>query len=75
MKTNKYNLNEEDEEEFGGNNKNNVDLTHYGQSIAQMEKFDRGDLSDDNEDDETDLTRGKIGGITTHKYKYKKSLV
>lgn len=75
MKTNKYNLNEEDEEEFGGNSKTNVDLTHYGQSIAQMEKFDRGDLSDDNEDDETDLTRGKIGGITTHEYKYKQSLV
>lgn len=32
-----------------------------GQSIAQMEKFERGDISDE-EDDEEDVNRGKLAG-------------
>lgn len=32
-----------------------------GQSIAQMEKFERGDISDE-EDDEEDVNRGKLSG-------------
>jgi hypothetical protein len=49
--------------------RNQVDLTHYGQSLAQIEKFERVDVSDDDDDDENpdpnDEDRGKISGMDT----------
>ena len=42
-----FNLNEDDE------------LTHYGQSLSEIEKFDEPMISDDEEDDED---HGKISG-------------
>lgn len=74
-KSNKYNLNDDDDGEGGrfngaGGNGSlvNYELTHMGQSIAQMEKFDRGNLSDDDEDDENDFDRGKIGGMCSRRF-------
>ncbi|XP_060076896.1 nucleolar protein 14-like [Ylistrum balloti] len=46
-KTNKYSLNDEDD-----------DLTHYGQSLSEIEKFEDPVVSDDEDDDD----RGKISG-------------
>lgn len=62
-KVNRYNLNEDDggnEDDFGGGAK--VDLTHYGQSLAQIEKFERVGSSDEEDMDDQDPNsdRGKI---------------
>lgn len=42
---------------------NKVELTHYGQSLSQIERFERVQLSDDDEDDENDPDKGKINGF------------
>lgn len=47
-KSNKFSLNDEDE-----------DLTHYGQSLSEIEKFEDPVISDDEDEDED---RGKISG-------------
>ena len=44
--TNRFNLNEDEE------------LTHYGQSLAEMDKFDEPTFSDEDEDNDA----GKISG-------------
>jgi hypothetical protein len=64
-KSKKFNLND-DEDGFGlGDDDGGGDheLTHMGQSIAQMENFERGQLSDDddeNYDDPNDKDKGRI---------------
>lgn len=58
-KSSKYNLNNADDEDEDGSAANNqVDLTHFGQSLAQIEKFEKMYSSD--ETDEEDPNRGKI---------------
>lgn len=66
QKKNRYNLNEDEGNEMHGyNSAPKVDLTHYGQSLAQIEKFERVDLSDDDDEDDEDPNsdRGKINGL------------
>ncbi|KAK3095262.1 hypothetical protein FSP39_012329 [Pinctada imbricata] len=48
-KGNKFSLNDAEEE-----------LTHYGQSLSQIEKFEEPEISDD--DDEEDADKGRISG-------------
>ncbi|RNA32622.1 nucleolar 14 [Brachionus plicatilis] len=55
-KINKFNLNDD---EFD-NPSNKVELTHYGQNLSQIERFERVQLSDDDEVDENDPDKGKI---------------
>ena len=39
------------------------DLTHYGQSLSEIEKFDEPVTSDvDDDEDDDDRRRGKLGG-------------
>lgn len=45
-KVNKYSLNDNEEE-----------LTHYGQSLSEIEKFDNPDISDEDDEDQ-----GRIDG-------------
>ena len=52
-KTNKFSLNDNDEE-----------LTHYGQSLSQIEKFEEPVVSD--EEDDEDTNKGRISGKLTH---------
>lgn len=35
-------------------------MTHYGQSLSQIEKFEKVNLSDDDQDDPNDTDKGKI---------------
>ena len=60
-KKSKFNLNDDanDDNEF---NDNGVELTHYGQSLAQIENFERVELSDEDEADPDDPEKGKISG-------------
>lgn len=53
----------DDEEQFE-EPENKIDLTHFGQSLSQIEKFERDQLSDDDDEDENDPTsdRGRING-------------
>jgi hypothetical protein len=52
-----------------GMGQSQVDLTHYGQSLAQIERFERVEVSDDDDDednqDPNDEDRGKISGKHT----------
>ena len=48
-KVNKFSLNDNEEE-----------LTHYGQSLSEIEKFDNPDISDDEDDED----KGRIDGKT-----------
>lgn len=68
QKKNRYNLNEDegnDMQEYNSGPK--VDLTHYGQSLAQIEKFERVESSDDDEHDEDpNSDRGKINGLLSY---------
>ena len=43
---------------------NKIELTHYGQSLSQIERFEKVALSDDDEEDEDDPDRGKINGFS-----------
>lgn len=63
-KSSKYNLNDDNDDLDGGPSSNQVeDLTHFGQSLAQIEKFEKVDLSDDDDDENgDDKNRGKIDG-------------
>jgi hypothetical protein len=42
-----------------------MELTHLGQSLSQIERFERPQISDDDDDDENDpldTDKGKING-------------
>lgn len=59
-KVNKYSLNDNEEE-----------LTHYGQSLSEIEKFDNPDISDEDDEDQGRidgmiLCSGKGGGLRYH---------
>lgn len=55
MGTRKYNLDDDDDEEGA------VELTHMGQSLSQIEKFDRPpSYSDDDDDDKLGNLSSKI---------------
>jgi len=41
-------------------NDNEEELTHYGQSLSEIEKFDNPDISDDEDDED----KGRIDGKT-----------
>ena len=48
---------------------NQVELTHFGQSLSQIEKFERVDLSDDDDEDNqdpNDVDKGKLSGMNFH---------
>lgn len=51
------------------NPSNKVELTHYGQNLSQIERFERVQLSDDDEVDENDPDKGKINGFYLIKIK------
>jgi hypothetical protein len=60
-------LNDDDESRYNDQSigRNQVDLTHYGQSLAQIERFERIEVSDDDDEenpDPEDTDRGKISG-------------
>ena len=50
-----------DEGDF--NNDGSHELTHGGQSLAQIENFERVELSDDEKVDPDDPEKGKISGM------------
>ena len=56
-------MNDDDDQGFG-NEKPNTELTHLGQSLAQIENFERADFSDEDDDnnDPNDTDKGKISG-------------
>ena len=63
-KSKKFNLNDDDDddEDFGLGDEGDNELTHMGQSIAQIENFEKVQLSDDDEnyDDPNDKDKGRI---------------
>jgi hypothetical protein len=64
-KASKFNLNDDDNDEGDQSNGVHTELTHFGQSLAQIEKFEKVQSSDDEDDenpDPNDKDRGKING-------------
>ena len=61
----KFNLNDDDDEADGDQAAPPTDeLTHFGQSLSQIENFER-DVTSDNDDfeDPNDVDKGRINGI------------
>lgn len=62
-KSSKFNLNDDENEKDSHSNGVHTELTHFGQSLAQIEKFEKVQSSDDDDDqnpDPNDKDRGKI---------------
>ena len=62
---NKFNLNDNDNDDEDDSHAQ-TELTHFGQSLAQIEKFEKVASSDDDDDanpDPNDVDTGKINGL------------